>query len=52
VARYFGLAKTHLQHLLTATAVNLCRLADWFADAPRATTRRSRLTRFAAALAL
>jgi transposase len=50
--RYCGLAKTRLQHLFTATAINLCRLADWFAGAPRAATRTSRLTRFAAALPL
>lgn len=31
--RYIGLAKTHLQHLLTATALNLVRVADWF-EAP------------------
>ncbi len=30
--RYIGLAKTHLQHILTATAINLVRLADWFED--------------------
>jgi hypothetical protein len=28
--RYVGRAKTHLQHLLTAAAINLIRLADWF----------------------
>ena len=28
--RYLGLAKTHLQHVLTAAAINLIRLADWF----------------------
>ena len=28
--RYLGLAKTHLQHVLTAAALNLIRLADWF----------------------
>ena len=51
-ARYFGLAKTHLQHLFTAMAINLSRLADWLEEVPRATTRRSRLARFAAALPL
>jgi transposase len=30
-ARYFGKAKTHLQHVLTAAAINLVRLAAWFA---------------------
>src|SRR5512135_1008636 len=28
---YLGLAKTHLQHVLTAGAMNLARLAAWFA---------------------
>jgi transposase len=40
-ARYRGLAKTHLQHVATATAINLVRLADWLNGTPRATTRRS-----------
>ena len=29
-ARYRGLAKTHLQHVATAAAINLDRLGDWF----------------------
>jgi transposase len=41
-ARYRGLAKTHLQHVATATAMNLVRLADWLNQVPRASTRRSR----------
>jgi transposase len=40
--RYIGLAKTQLQHLITATAVNLIRIADWLTAAPTAKTRRSR----------
>jgi len=28
-ARYWGLARTHLQHVATAAALNLARLADW-----------------------
>jgi transposase len=28
-ARYWGLARTHLQHVATAAALNLTRLADW-----------------------
>jgi transposase len=40
--RYLGSAKAHLQHLLTATAINLARLGDWWAGAPAAPTRRSR----------
>lgn len=52
VSRYTGLAKTHLQHLFGALAINFARLADWFADAPRATTRTARLARFGAAIGL
>lgn len=40
-SRYLGLAKTHLQHLITATALNLLRVAAWLADIPRAQTRQS-----------
>jgi transposase len=40
-ARYVGLAKTHLQHLLTAAATNVVRLINWLTDVPRAKTRRS-----------
>jgi transposase len=42
-ARYRGLAKTRLQHLMTAAALNVARLAAWFAERPRAATRPSRL---------
>jgi transposase len=40
--RYLGLAKTRLQHVLTAAAINLVRLRDWWAGTPVAATRRSR----------
>ena len=40
--RYIGLAKTHLQHVLTAAAINLVRVAEWFAGTPVAKTRCSR----------
>jgi transposase len=40
-ARYVGLAKTHLQHVLTAAALNLVRLSNWLAEVPLAKTRRS-----------
>jgi transposase len=40
--RYVGSAKAHLQHVLTATALNLARLGDWWAGAPAAATHRSR----------
>ncbi|MFI5804501.1 IS1182 family transposase [Streptomyces sp. NPDC051561] len=39
--RYRGLAKTHLQHLLTASAINLRRISAWLAEAPFETTRTS-----------
>jgi hypothetical protein len=41
-ARYRGLAKTGLQHLATAAALNLDRLAAWLAGRPLASTRVSR----------
>jgi transposase len=47
-SRYPGLAKTHLQHVATAAAVNLERLAAWFQAIPRATTRTSRFAALAA----
>lgn len=47
-SRYRGLAKTHLQHVATAAAVNLERLAAWFKATPRAATRISRFTTLAA----
>ena len=46
-ARYIGLAKTHLQHVATAVAMNLTRLANWFAEIPKAQTRRSRFAALA-----
>lgn len=44
-SRYVGLAKTHAQHLLTATSLNFLRVGEWLADAPRASTRRSPFAR-------
>ena len=46
-ARYLGLAKTHLQELGTATAINLCRWAAWHQQKPRAKTRTSHLAALA-----
>jgi transposase len=40
-SRYIGLTKTHLHHLISATAINLLRVGAWLADLPRAQTRRS-----------
>jgi transposase len=39
--RYIGQARTHLGHVFTAAALNFLRLGEWFADLPRARTRRS-----------
>jgi transposase len=41
-ARYRGLAKTGLQHLATAAALNLERLSAWLTNRPLAPTRVSR----------
>jgi hypothetical protein len=41
-ARYRGLAKTGLQSVATAAAINLDRLAAWLASRPLAPTRTSR----------
>jgi transposase len=40
-ARYRGLPKVHLQHVLTAAALNLYRIVAWLNDRPRAMTRIS-----------
>ena len=37
-SRYIGLAKTRLQHLITATAMNLTRAVTWLAGTPRRKT--------------
>jgi len=47
-ARYRGLAKTGLQHVATAAAINLDRLAAWCAERPLAATRTSRFAALAA----
>lgn len=41
-SRYVGLAKTRLQHILTAVAINLVRLMHWWEELPKAQTRVSR----------
>ena len=43
--RYIGQAKTHLQNVLTATAMNVVRTSLWLAETPRATTRQSAFVR-------
>jgi len=40
-SRYIGQAKTHLQHILIALAINLARFVNWIKQIPRATTRTS-----------
>lgn len=40
-SRYIGLAKTHLQMVLSAVAINLVRLAQWFFQIPKSKTRLS-----------
>jgi len=49
-ARYRGLAKTHLQHVATATAINLYRLDDWWTQTPRERTRQSAFAALAACI--
>ena len=39
--RYKSLAKTHLQHVITAVAINLLRIASWASGTPFAQTRCS-----------
>jgi transposase len=48
-ARYRGLAKTHLQHVLTALALNLIRVDAWLTGTPLGGSWASRLTRLQAA---
>jgi hypothetical protein len=47
-ARYRGLPKTHLRHILTAVATNFLRLAAWLQGAPFAKMRPSRFAALAA----
>jgi transposase len=42
-SRSIGVARTHVQPVLTAAARNLTRVARWLADEPRAQTHRSPL---------
>ncbi len=45
--RYLGLAKSHLQHILTAASMNLVRVFNWLENIPLAKTRSSPFYRFA-----
>jgi len=40
-SRYVGEAKTHLQHVATAAAINVNRISSWLMDRPREQTRTS-----------
>jgi hypothetical protein len=40
-----AIGKTHLQHVLTAIALNLVRLSAWLAETPLAPTRQSTFAR-------
>ena len=50
-ARYKGLAKTHLEHVYSAVALNLIRLDAWWNDHPLDRRRTSHLARLELALA-
>jgi hypothetical protein len=45
--RYRGADKSHLQHAITAAAMNILRLDDWFNDIKPAETRISHFARLA-----
>jgi transposase len=49
-SRYFGEAKTHLQNILIAVAVNLSRVISWLNEIPRAKTRTSKFAALATAI--
>ena len=46
-SRYRGQAKTHLQNVITAAALNLVRVGAWLAEIPHAKTRPSQFARLA-----
>jgi transposase len=46
--RYRGQTKTHLQHVLTACAINLTRVIHWLLERPRAQTKKTRFAALAA----
>jgi transposase len=48
-SRYVGLAKTHLQHILTAAALNILRGVAWINEVPFALTRKSHFAALAGA---
>jgi transposase len=48
-SRYRGQAKTHLQFIFTAVAMNVTRALNWLNEIPRKTTQPTRFGRLAAA---
>src|SRR3989442_9815843 len=48
-SRYWGLAKTHLQHVAIAAAINIDRIVAWLDERPPAMTRISRFAALAPA---
>lgn len=46
--RYRGIQKAHLQHILTACAINLTRAVDWLSGKKRSQTRKSAFMALAA----
>ena len=47
-SRYRGLAKTHLQQVMTAVAMNIDRIVSWLVGRPLAATRTSRFAELVA----
>jgi transposase len=45
--RYIGFAKTHLQHVVTAAAMNVVRVINWLEGVPLAKARQSHFARLA-----
>jgi transposase len=50
-SRYIGEPRTHLQHVVTATAMNVCRLYDWLEGSSPHPTPLSHFARFMKAVA-
>jgi transposase len=50
--RYGGVAKTHVQHVAIAVAINSDRIVAWIDERPRAQTRTSRFAALAPACAI
>jgi transposase len=45
-SRYIGEPRAHLQHVVTATAMNVCRLHDWLEGVAPLSTPLSHFARF------